>query len=406
MKANFTVLGLSVSLLMSVQANAKNQQVYDADSLDSSNASAKKCSGLVDCLLRMGTFSSEKYANRYKEHLSKKTKRPVKVERDREDKNIFHVIVGPFNDFATMIKSSAELSGKTIKNTTRATTTTSKKVTSKSVKVVNNTGSAAVNTFAMPTMFKKSNSHVKSTKGKNKRTIARSGSKSSVAKPYQTKHQKILASQADYPIHQAPKTDAKGNVTPLFEAGPYLGLSAGVIIDVGKTPEAVAYQGFNGIVSAGAGHMFSRRFYMAGEFFYGSDIKAKSYQAGINGYSLDNGWFYGGSFLPGYMINDSVLAFLRIGGMRNQFYARPSADINSYPVRSQFTRRVTTVHNGFQIGAGAQTNLYKNLDIRTEYDFSYYHGIYGKRINQSLKANVSQINLGLVYKFPDSLRRA
>lgn len=401
MKANLTVIGLSIGLILAGQTNAKNQEVYDSDSLDSSKAFENKCSGL-DCFLRMGTFSSEKYANRYKEHLASKTKRPIKIERDQDDKNIFYVIVGPFNDFATMIKSSMELAGSPVSTNTHSrqqhapqkSVVTRQHPIDKSKNTTSKPARKSIPTFlSTPSKPKKKN---------NKRTVAYSSLRNTNARMYQTKHQQILASQADYPIKQPPKTDAKGNVIPLFEAGPYLGLTSGVIINTGKTPASVSYQGFNGIVSAGAGHMFTHRFYMAGEFYYGSTVKAANYPAGVNGFSVNNGWFYGGSFIPGYMINDTVLAFLRVGGMRNQFKSVPSTASSLYPPNSRFARRMTSVKNGFQIGGGAQTNLYKQIDVRAEYDFSYYSGIY----NQRTKGTVNQINLGLVYKFPDALRRS
>ena len=414
MKANLTGIGLSVGLIVAAQANAKSQQVYDVNSLNNNQSSAQnQCSGL-DCLLLMGTFSSEKYANRYKDHLSKKTKHPVKVERDKHDNNIFHVIVGPFNDFANMLKSGLEMTGKPVHTTTAAT----KKVTSASTRAVVNTGKTARKTTSdagllafnntMPAFFAgKKQSQNNTNKMKTKRTVARDGSKANAkGTPYQTRHQQLLASQADYPIHQKPQTDAKGNVVPLFETGPYLGLSAGVMTNVGKAPVTVGYQGFPGNISAGAAMMYTRRLYLGGEFYYGDTITAYNYTAGVNGYNIDNGWFYGGSFIPGYMITDTVLGYFRVGVMRNQFKSKPSTQASNFPIRSAYARRHTTVLNGWQIGLGSQTKLYKNIDGRVEYDFSYYRGVKGRSSSTNFRGNVNQVYLGLVYKFTDALHRA
>ena len=409
MKANLTAIGLSVGLIMATQVNAKNQQVYDVNNLNSNQTSNhNQCSGL-DCLLMMGTFSSEKYAERYKEHLSKKTKHPVKVERDKNDKNIFHVIVGPFNNFTQMLKSGTEMTGKQIRTTTTATkklTTTSARTAIKTTKAAGKTTSeASLLAFnnTMPAFFgRKAQNNAKTNKMKVKRTVARDGSKTMRAVPYQTRHQKILASQADYPINQRPKADAKGNIAPLFETGPYLGVSAGVMTNIGKAPATIGYQAFPGNVSAGAAMMLTRRIYLGGEFYYGSNITAYNYTAGVNGYNMDNGWFYGGSFLPGYMLTDTLLTFIRVGVMRNQFLTSPSSSIRSYPPNSPYTRRFTLVKNGWQVGAGTQINLYKNIDGRAEYDFSYFRGLN----SNTSKANINQVYLGLVYKFTDALHKA
>lgn len=334
--------------------------------------------------INMGAFSSESYATRYKTHLSSKTKHPVKVERSQDDKNIFYVLVGPFNSVAKLVQSGSDITGK------KSSSTAIKKNNNPVVK------SHSLKLRPIFTMPNKSNKQTQI--NKNTTTSKKTHVTNNRIKGH-SKHHQIFASQSDYPIKQRPKTDAKGNVIPLFKTGPYVGASFGFQDNTGKAPATAAYQAVSGTLSAGAGQMFTRRFYLAGEFFGGDNVKAKTFGPGVNGYLVDSAWNYGGDIIPGYMITDTVLAYLRIGVIRNQFLTKPDAKISQYPAGSQYSRRMTRVKNGWQIGAGTQTNLYKNLDARAEYIFSYFHGIY----NNNTKSDINQVNLGLVYKFTDSL---
>lgn len=413
MKINLTAVAVSVSLALSAsQTIAADQQVVDVNDLKSMSSSTNKCSGLL-CLLKMGTFSSEKYANRYKENLATKTNQPVRVEKDNKNKNLFHVVVGPFNDLAKMLQTGATLTGKPIKaqsQTVKTSPAATQKITKNSIGQTNNESVKTTRTSlnitkplaSVANLFKfdhkKSNMNHYSAK---KRTVALSKHMpSSVTRNMPSKHEQILASQADYPVNQKPKVDAKGNVIPIFKTGPYIGASGGIQGNVGKAPATVGYEAFNGTLSAGVGRMFTHRIYMAGEFYLGDNIKARSFPSGISGYAVNSGFNYGGDFIPGFMITDTVLGYLRIGGMRSLFSAIPSS--KNTPAPAGFSRRVDVITNGWQVGAGSQTNLYKNLDGRAEYVYTQFQGV---AIDKS-KGFISQVNIGLVYKFSDALHRA
>ncbi len=420
MKMNLTTIAVGISLALAAsQTTAATKKVMDADDLKSDSSNANKCSGL-DCLLRMGTFSSEKYANRYKENLASKTDQQVKVEQDKKNKNLFHVIVGPFHDFAKMLQTSSELSRKPVKttNTSAKNTATQTKVVAQNnvttkpaatVKSSDSTLGIAKPFMAITNLFKFHNNNLKPVNtakyGNKRRTIAMSTTNNRSTTPHSsmTKHQQILASQADYPVNQKPKTDAKGNVIPLYKTGPYVGVSAGVLDEIGKNPATAAYQAFSGTVSAGAGHMFTHRIYMGGEFYFGDDLTAKTYSPGQTGYSVNSGIFYGGDFIPGFMITDTVLGYLRIGGIRAHLNSKPTDQVASSVSSSIYSRRTNIIKNGWQVGAGTQTNLYKNLDGRAEYVFSHIKGI---AYSGNAKVTMGQVNVGLVYKFADSLHRA
>ena len=157
----------------------------------------------------------------------------------------------------------------------------------------------------------------------------------------------------------------------LYPVGPYVGASVGARLNDSGTP--AVYGGVVGTLSAGYGHIWNR-FYLAGEFFGGDSTQVRN---SINNQSnMLSGWSIGGDLIPGYLINDHVLGYLRLGGVSTQFNA---ADTNQ---------------GAWRLGVGGQTNLYKNLDIRGEYVFSQYQTI------QTMGTPYSnQFNLGLVYKF-------
>jgi len=435
MKINVTAVVVSLSMALTAsQTYADDQQVVDANDLKNNTNNSYNCSGLA-CILKMATFSSEKYATRYKENLATKTNQPVYIERDKKNKNLFHVFVGPFNSFAKMTQSLADLTSRNLKSVThtaesvkvsptfkntlstptvnKATTKVQSNTKESSLKVADITAPITKPMYALANVFKFTHQKTSAATNTNhRRTVEISTAHkktnithSSQSKP--TKHEQILASQADYPINQKPKVDAKGNIIPIFKAGPYVGASGGVLSAIGKTPSTTAYQAFSGTLSIGAGRMFAHRFYMAGEFYLGDNIKAKNFNSGLLGYGIQSGFNYGGDFIPGFMITDNVLAYLRIGGMRALFSSIPSTRpefVRNFGREDSraFTRRIDLIRNGWQVGVGSQTNLYKNLDGRAEFVYSQFQGA----IIEENKGMISQVNIGLVYKFTDSLRRS
>lgn len=164
-----------------------------------------------------------------------------------------------------------------------------------------------------------------------------------------------------------------------YQASPYIGASIGDITN--NTTLPAAYRGIQGTLSGGYGILFNH-VYLAGEVFGGSNANIKDMSVGnLTVTSVRSSWFYGGDIIPGFMINDSVLAYLRGGVIRTYF--------NN--VRQQST--------GWQAGGGLQTSIYKNLDIRGEYVFSEYQRIGRPGFTPVGKPLSDQFNLGLVYKF-------
>jgi opacity protein-like surface antigen len=178
----------------------------------------------------------------------------------------------------------------------------------------------------------------------------------------------IAFAQANY------KGDYKGEMPcPGFVAAPYVGFSIGNRVNWSGVSQVFDGLDFN--LSAGYAAMMSPEFYLAGEIFAIGTATLKDYAVAANASSKSN-WSYGLSILPGMLITNDLLGYLRGGVTRTHF--------NSVGENS----------TGWHIGAGLQTNIMDNLDLRAEYIWTSYNSISGINHVQS-----NQANLGLVYKF-------
>jgi opacity protein-like surface antigen len=153
--------------------------------------------------------------------------------------------------------------------------------------------------------------------------------------------------------------------------GPYLGLSTGVVTN---TANSVNYRGMPGTVFGGYGGNLGQGVYLAGEVF--STIgKVK-----ISDNGLKSTYDYGLSFIPGVMISDHNMGYLRIGLVRTHFVPKNVSSAN-----------VT----GAQFGVGMQTGLTQNWDLRGEYIYTASKHITGV----SGDPRTDSANIGMVYKF-------
>ena len=163
----------------------------------------------------------------------------------------------------------------------------------------------------------------------------------------------------------------------LANPAPYVGGGLGIIINTTNNWIG-SYRSVPFNVFAGYGGVLTQNFYLAGEF------TGTLTTIGVN----DNGqvkstYSYGLGILPGMMLNDRTLAFVRLGVVRTRF--------------SEFNKSQT----GGQIGFGLQTSLTQSVDLRGEYDFTAYRSVsdryYGYRYSASPRQDA--FNLSLVYKF-------
>lgn len=187
--------------------------------------------------------------------------------------------------------------------------------------------------------------------------------------------------------------DYKAEVVPApcckrtFTCGPYIGLSAGVRSNYIHTP--AVFHGIEGTLSVGYASMFTPEFYLGAEFFGADNFEASDYRIfGLN--SVRTTWTYGFSLLPGYLITDNFLAYLRASVVRSRF--------------NHFGENRT----GWQLGIGAETNLCDCWDLRLEYIYSQYGHLHHHFDRDNLETFSSrhhaiprsdQFNIGVLYKF-------
>lgn len=179
--------------------------------------------------------------------------------------------------------------------------------------------------------------------------------------------------------HASYKGEYKGEVAApcpvkTFAAGPYIGLSIGGRNNYAGTP--AVFKGLDGILSVGYGAMLNPSWYLAGELYGMGTANLKDMNNLPPVASTKSSWSWGGSVIPGFMVNDSVLAFLRVGGQSTRFNGAGATK------------------GGWHVGLGGQTNVYENWDIRGEYIYESYGSV----------ANVGKISsdrfvAGVVYKF-------
>lgn len=163
---------------------------------------------------------------------------------------------------------------------------------------------------------------------------------------------------------------------------PYLGANIGMnlnTIDNGSTnfpgnQIGTNYRGVPFNVFAGFGGSVSESFYLAGE------VNATLGNATVsNNGNLKTTYGFGASVIPGIMLSDHTLGFVRGGVVDTKF-----SDIKAN-------------RTGVQIGAGMQTSLTSNVDLRGEYDFTGYKSI--NKFDFSGNPHSDTFNVGLLYKF-------
>lgn len=163
---------------------------------------------------------------------------------------------------------------------------------------------------------------------------------------------------------------ATSSTIAMASGAPYLGASLGV---VDNTAQSGSFRGVPLTVNAGYGATIDQSIYLAGEVF--GTIGTSSLDNNPNTKNIKSTYGYGISFIPGVMVTDHTMTYLRVGAVKTRF--------NS----------LGKTATGGQLGLGLQTSLTQNWDLRGEYDYTKYRRVSGT----SPKADA--FNLGLVYKF-------
>lgn len=326
-------------------------------------------------LIQAGVFDVQANAQNYVEDLKAKTSTPVRIVPK------YHVMVGPFNNVATMKKVGRQLSH--AKPGAHRSAAKHVYANHKQSPSVAHHYKAAHKPIAKPTAAQTKQQLAAARKANQNSNYAMNSS-SVVPVPVRAANNNGVPSATPRTYSTTyPKPAYVGQVwkdmeqpVALYQTGPYFGASIGLQAATSGYPSW--YRGLQGTLSAGLGHMFTPRFYLAGELFGGDSVELKNRIAAVNPpyRSVHTGWSYGADVIPGFMITDTVLVYVRGGGVVTQF------------------NQVGQTKLGWQVGVGGQTNVYRNVDLRAEYIFSLY-----PKIPNMSHVFTDQFNVGLVYKF-------
>lgn len=176
---------------------------------------------------------------------------------------------------------------------------------------------------------------------------------------------------------------------------PYVGVGVGVEDSTSKlSAEGNTVDKFgarNALVNvfAGYGALVYQRIYLGGEaFFNGTSATAKaSFDDGSVKLTARNS--YGLSFMPGVMLSERTMAYVRAGVVRGMYRVKATAE-------GQYAAQNNT-QTGGQVGLGLQTSLSQHVDLRGEYVYTGYrsYSVSGSKVYPSS----DQFNLAAVYKF-------
>jgi opacity protein-like surface antigen len=155
-----------------------------------------------------------------------------------------------------------------------------------------------------------------------------------------------------------------------FAGAPYVGVSTGITVN---TANFTNYRGLPGTIFGGYGTGLGQGFYLGGEAFVTLG------HATITDNGLKSGYEYGIGVLPGILISDHTMGYLRIGLAQTKF--SPNNAGNS------------TVTGG-QLGIGLQTSLTQNWDLRGEYTYTANKSISGV----SGSPRTDDTTIAMVYK--------
>lgn len=155
---------------------------------------------------------------------------------------------------------------------------------------------------------------------------------------------------------------------------PYVGASLGITANTSTNAgngNAGAFRGMPLKVFAGYGGVITQSIYLGGEF---GGVAGTSQLSNKN--NMRTSYGYSASLLPGILLSDQTLAYLRAGVVRSRF------------------SNVNNMATGGEFGVGIQTNVMQDLDLRGEYDYTAYRTVSGIS-----SPNSDAYDLGLVYKF-------
>lgn len=177
-------------------------------------------------------------------------------------------------------------------------------------------------------------------------------------------------------VQPVPVADFTPCLTYNILPGPYIGLNPEIRTNYNQT--ASVYKGLDGTVFAGYA-MLNSSFYLAGEIFAQHGVTLQNYRnninANLNPVGVKTTWGTGLSILPGFLVADTLLGYLRFGGIVTHF------------------QDVGQSATGGQVGIGLEGTVSESWDLRAEYTYSFYQSMSGIGSPRS-----DQFRLGVLYK--------
>ena len=184
--------------------------------------------------------------------------------------------------------------------------------------------------------------------------------------------------------------------TIALAGAPYVGVGLGVnnfsskLTDTDNTINKFGARSALVNVFGGYGALVNQTIYLGGEvFFTEAPATAKVTSSDGDYAKLTSNYSYGISFIPGVMLSEHTMAYLRAGIVRGHFNSKASAD-GAYASKSQNA-------TGGQLGLGLQTSVSQNIDLRGEYVYTSYRSfnVAGTKVS----SGTDQFTLAAIYKF-------
>ncbi len=176
----------------------------------------------------------------------------------------------------------------------------------------------------------------------------------------------------------------------------------------------IAANGFVGGLFGGYGMYWNNFYYLAGELFVNDSgandnitgqtttigttttIRGSTQKASVS-------WSWGVSILPGLKVNDSTLAYVRLGYSQARIqgtdnYLSTSTSATVLPANVNGTGN-TRSQSAFQYGIGLETAVYQNISVRGEYSHANYGSFTQGVTGTKFSASDNQFMAGLIYHF-------
>ncbi len=165
--------------------------------------------------------------------------------------------------------------------------------------------------------------------------------------------------------------------SPTFIPGPYLGGELNLSNNYNRTSSV--YRALQGSLFGGYA-LLSNDLYLAAELFAQDGLSIQNYRNDLNAngnpIGLKTTWGFGLSILPGYILTDTLLSYLRIGAIKTHF------------------QDVAQTATGGQAGIGIEGTVSDHWDLRAEYTYTFYQSLSGLG-----SPRADAFHLGVLYKF-------